>query len=140
MSNQSFKDLQREWYAKLADSGFVDIELSPYPGKWPVQITDDTDLRMVLENDLRFDYFNGVKRAVYELYGSLHHRLLTHRQRIMLYVLERHADGASTRRICAELSSSGLSPNRRNTINAWIKQFVYAAGIRYYSPEEMRNL
>ena len=56
-----------------------------------------------------------------------------------MYVLERHSDGASTRSICLELQAQGLRPSRRNTLNAWIKQFCHASGLRFYAPEAMKN-
>jgi hypothetical protein len=132
MSGSTLKELQREWYQKLADSGFVDIE---------AKLDDRGGFQRPFREDLaRSNYYTAVGHALEQSYGHLHGRLLSHRQRILMYSLERHAQGVSTRSICIELQELGLKPNRRNTINAWIKQFVHAIGLRYYSPEDMRNL
>lgn len=128
----SFKELQREWYRKLADSGFVDIE---------AKLDDRGGFQRQFKEDLaRSNYYTAVGHALEQSYGHMHGRLLSHRQRIMMYVLDRHAEGISTRGICLELQELGLKPNRRNTLNAWIKQFVHACGLRYYEADEMKNL
>jgi hypothetical protein len=130
MRKSDFKALQDEWYAKLAASGFDDIE-NPSGSICRREFRED----LAKEN-----YYRAVGHAIHSNYGHLHGRLMSPRQRIMMYVLDRHSDGASTRSICLELQAQGLRPNRRNTLNAWIKQFVHAVGLRFYAPEAMKNL
>lgn len=131
LSAQSFKALQAEWYDKLEASGFVDIE---------ARSGESAVCRRPFREDLAGEnYYRDVGHALHSSYGHLHSRLLSDRQRIMMYVLDRHSDGASTRSICLELQALGLRPNRRNTVNAWIKQFCHAVGLRFYTTEAMKN-
>lgn len=128
----TFKELQAEWYAKLAASGFIDIER---------ELDDARGYKRPFKDDLcKENYYRAVGHALQQCYGHLHARLMSDRQRIMVYVLERHSDGASTSSICLELQELGLRPHRLSTIKSWIKQFVAATGVRYHSPEELKKL
>lgn len=142
-----FKDLQREWYSKLAASGFVDIEAKSWDRDSSDALWSSRAYRSKVADigvgpvALAVEsYFGGLSLAIDNEYADMHPRLMSPRKRIMLEVLKMHAAGISTRSICRELQRSGLRPNRRNTINAWIKQFVSAVGLRHYTPEAMRNL
>lgn len=141
---QGFKELQREWYAKLAASGFVDVEADV--DKIHLRnhnfYDDDKSAGYAANNDsplAKVDYYMAVSHAIQNAYGHLHARLVSDRQRVMMYVLDRHAEGISTREICSELKASGMVPCRRNTITNWIKQFVHSVGIRHYEEREMKD-
>jgi hypothetical protein len=132
---QTLKDLQREWDAILEAEGLGVIDKDQSITNFKYRAND------ILS---KYEYFDLVRSHIdSHYYTHVHPRLMSRwqrRQRLTMEALCLHATGMSMRRVCSELEASGLGPCRRNTISAWIKQFVNACGIRYYSDEEMRNL
>lgn len=124
MTGFEFKDLQKYWYDRLADSGFVDIEYNAERkagSMWAPKVKEDLEAS---------NYYRAVSHAYEQVFGALHPRLLSNRQRVLMHAISRHADGASYRQISSELAASGLRPCRVSTVFDWVRHFVHACGIR----------
>jgi hypothetical protein len=120
-----FVALQAEWYARLAASGFEDVELGPpldprfrhdKPRAVLAAIADEGSVysRFIAENLQRTSFRNGADEIIMRM----------------------RADGAKIREICEHLAEAG-TPRRRQAVRYRIRIYEMKWGLRSYSPRQL---
>lgn len=134
LTKDEFKKLQREWYQKLADLGFKDIE--EFKGEELVLKESYNDcFRPNRHNKSEFD-----RSMQEEYFRCLAHKAFdettVYRNEIDKHILIRYSEGAKIKTIITELSVL-KKPLRRNTIRFIIKRYEMAWGLKNYKPNEL---
>lgn len=130
-----FKKLQDEWYAKLADSGFNDIEKF-VGGEWVLDIkySDAAICRNMPDPFIR--------ELQEEYYRTLNHTLqnenVVFKKEIHRYILTRHSEGAKAKTISEELEEMGQYAHR-HTIRFIVRRYESAWGIKNYRPTQLNK-
>ncbi len=123
--DDAFKKLQNDWYTRLADAGFEDIERRI--GERSVLIEPcfsffrNTD---EFRKNMQEEYFRLIGHKVND-------ETTTFRTEVDRYVLNRHAEGANIKTIVLELASKGDARNRK-TVCMIIRKYVVAWKLRIY--------
>jgi tRNA G26 N,N-dimethylase Trm1 len=120
--SKAFKELRNEWYEKLKEAGFEDIEdtkSSPERLKrWDSSYFSDKRITKIMRDSQEQYYYEAT------------HLLVTHKEvftPITHKVWELHSNGYSCRNIADELSQNGIKTNKdmiNKTINK-IKKLIY---------------
>ncbi len=113
---EKFKELEKEWYQRLAEEKFPDVE-KPM-GEWGV-------LKQRASNCYRNNHQTEIenKRRFYELMAQGVHDELEFRDNVEKFVMERRAAGAKIKEICAELKQVNERCHR-DTVENIIKKYV----------------
>jgi hypothetical protein len=120
ITDAEFKQLQTEWYRKLADSGFRDVERSGRVGPSP------TTSEEIL---IRETYYSRLNEAIYDEQTEF-------RNEIDKHILTRHAEGAAINTIVNELREFG-TPRQRKAIRFIIRKYVMNWGIRSFTRKQL---
>ena len=101
-----FKSLQDEWYSKLKDEGFDDLEY----------MTSTGSVIKRAGNHVRTKIRNGRGTAEYYRRAKMHSHHLKRANMVDTYVWNNHADGVSVRKIAANYNEehprrNPISPN-----------------------------
>lgn len=132
LTKDEFRSLQQQWYQKLADSGFKDIE----------RIRND-DLfvespAFCLRHSKGRDEFDREMDAEY--YRRLGHAVnddnVVFRTEIDRYIMVRYSEGAKIVKITKELFAQGISRDRK-ALRAVIRKYEMAWGIVEYSRSQL---
>lgn len=92
----AFKQLKGEWYKKIQELGFVDIEDEHGRLKQNASNSYRTSIQPVIESKLRY----------YELLGQMAHQE-TFRDHVERLIIERRSNGVKFKDICRELKEMG---------------------------------
>jgi hypothetical protein len=125
--NEEFKRQQKEWYAKLKDSGFKDIEnilrdelvLAQYSTRFTFS-PEVSHLKML--------YFQAITECV---------NLESFDCEIEELVMFMLSDGKLIKEISEELKARGLKRSHRETIRYIIRKYEVKWGLRNYSPSQL---
>lgn len=125
-----FKRLQQQWYQKLVEHGFRDIEKSI--GEELVLIHDaaycyrEVD---AFERQMKEEYFRCMGQIVND-------EDTEYRNDIDRYILIRHAEGAKVKSITKELEAKG-TPRHRHSVRFIIRSYEMSWGIRKYTDKQL---
>ncbi len=122
-----FLALQQAWYARLANTGFVDVEISqPY--------------------DCRHRHRHDRPRHVLILLAEqrrIYHRELASRLETALFakpadqiIMQMRSEGARINEICAKLDALGM-PKHRHRVRFRIRIYEMKWGLRTYTPRQI---
>lgn len=137
MSKEQFKLLQKEWYAKLKDAGFADIEIM-IDGE--MQILNRTysllrrgkDFNLTKEyTDEHFSYFNSIAEKATD-------QDIWFRSDIDRYIMQRHSEGAKIKDICLELKTFSKGKDRYS-VRIIIRRYEMLWGIKSYTPRQLHR-
>lgn len=125
-----FKQLQREWYSRLADEGFKDIEKG----------IDDSSL---LHKWSSYAY-REVKDPHVRMSRSLYFQALTEGAATQPFdtdvdaiVISKRAEGERIKDIAEYLKQQSLKPCHRESIRCIIRKYEHRWGIRTWKPEQL---
>lgn len=130
LTKDDFRKLQQEWYEKLQEQGFKDIE--KIKGDDLVLSQSATYcFRNVDEftRELKAEYFRCLAQWV-------HDEQTVFKNKVHKYILTRHAEGAKGKEIVNELVELGHY-RCRNSICFIIRKYEMAWGIRSYNLKEL---
>ncbi len=120
MDYEAFKILQKQWYRKLADSGFRDIEADGEPS-----------FRNINQTKIETD------EAYFEILSMLvHHEQTLWKREIDRRIMTLYADGVRINDICHALRVDGDSRGRA-AIRFIIRKYEHAWMIRNYTRKQM---
>ena len=130
--NQSkeFRELQDEWYQKLKDSGFQDIEKTVDEEQKLKQRSSNVYRQapeVVREN--KENYFTYLGQHIHDEGCD---------SPVDLHILSRRAEGAKYREIVEELKQMG-TPRNRHSVRYIIRRYEKRWGIRYWKPEQLTD-
>lgn len=116
-----FKELEKVWEKKLADSGFIDAEKL---------INATRVFRQRASNSYRgeFSVICENKQRYYELLGHYYHDE-KFQDPVNALVMERRSNGIKIKHICIELKKLG-ERNHRDTIRKIIRFYEFKWGIK----------
>jgi hypothetical protein len=123
LTKAEFKKLQKQWYEKLKETGFKDIE-----SQGQTSTHGSPKLNEVLKKTLE-DYWTLIRHKVCD-------DLTTYRNEIDKYVLNRYAEGAKLTIIARELKNK-KTPRHRQTIRDIIRRYEMIWQIRSYTPSQL---
>lgn len=128
--NQTFKELQDEWYQRLKDDGFDDAEESV--GE-EMRLKQNAEHAFAWVDEVEFvateAYFNFVSQMV---------QVTPFRNDVDRIILESHAAGKKIKHICAELASIGKKRHRAS-IRYRIRVYEMKWGIRKYTRKQLNR-
>ena len=120
----NFKELQKQWYKKLKDEGFQDIEASnaemfPRPGR--SHVSDDSPDKIL---------------AIMEYYSMARSFLIDHEFKSEKHktIWEYHSEGMSVREISLVMKPLELPGTDKSTIHQTIKSLEKLMKARYLAP------
>jgi hypothetical protein len=109
MSNEELKQLEHEWYSKLLQDGFMDIENTNHPER-PLQTWHNLKFRDVSQDemDAKLKYYSKAKDLLntYPFENEIHQK-----------IWELHSDGITARKIEKLINST----YKRASISSIIK-------------------
>ncbi len=124
--SQEFLDLQEEWYKRLGDSGFKDIEAAGHLKRYSNGAFKG--VHTMAEYEDRLQYYQKLRECV-ELF-----RLEIPAERI---TMEMRADGCTVLAISAALRALRLRPYCREKVRYIIRQYEHSWGIRSWSLDKL---
>ncbi len=123
----NFKELTKDWYKRLKEDGFRDIE------------QDEEHLK-----DTSYKAYQGADEIVRET-KLLYYTLISQNvgrtsfpNEVDGIILMLHAEGNNIKRICDKLCEYGLSRNR-HTVRVTIRRYEMLWGIRQYTPNQLNK-
>ncbi len=132
LSKNEFRKLEDEWYEKLKDSGFRDIEkrqgdefvlvVTPYVRFRKLQ----PEIRKIKE-----EYFRCISQEI-------NSENVVFRNEIDRYILIRHSEGARIKVIVEELESKGMARDRYS-VRIIIRRYEMEWGIRCYDYKQLHK-
>ncbi len=136
LTKEQYKNLQEQWYSKLAESGFVDIELHK-------------DNRLVFMGVLLGEDFLGIEFDDAQVVQAkqIYFTLLSERTQderttfkslVDRHILQRHAEGALVKTIVEELLALG-TPRDRKSVRIIIRRYEVEWDIRYYTSRQLNK-
>jgi hypothetical protein len=122
-----FIALQAEWYARLEESGFVDVERSS-------DISDPGRPR----HDVQKDRHRAIHEERFAYYSFLGQNADQTRFRndVDAIIMRMRAEGAKLREICEHLAAVG-TPRRRVAVRYRIRIYEMKWGLRQYTPKQL---
>ena len=126
---KSFKDLQKVWYQKVANSGFNDIECV---------VGDEQELIQSSTYPFRYNP-SMVERQNKQLYFeelSSHVQEETFKNEVDEIILTKRAEGMKIKEILEELQRLGHK-RARETVRFTIRKYENSWGIRSWQPNQM---
>lgn len=125
-----FRKLQKEWYKKLKDLGFNDIEIFK-DDELVLSVYKSRETRQEIKRKqlMTFEYFICLSQAVEDA-GTFF------RNEIDRYILRRFAEGAKIKIIVEELLERG-TPKHRHTVRFIIRRYEMAWGFKYYTSNQL---
>ncbi len=133
LSKDEFRALQKEWYKKIKDQGFEDIE--KLDGEELVLIKScrhvfkHTDQ---LTRNIKTEYFRAMAMAAQD-------EATVYRNETDRHILIRYVEGAKIKTICAELKEMG-SPRHRHSVRFIIRRYEMEWGFRHYNNRQLNIL
>lgn len=131
LSHAEFIQLQKEWYQKLRESGFEDIErfdgqeqLVLIQAAYPLRAERDEFLR-----NCKAEYFRSMALAARD-------QDTVYRNEVDKYIIERYVDGANIKTIVLELKDRKM-PRDRNSVRFIIRRYEMQWGLRHYSYKQL---
>jgi hypothetical protein len=131
--NKAFVALQKEWYRKLADSGFEDAE-EMRGGEMELRQSAAHGFQQT-ERDANLTALEA-KQRYYELMGQHADEHVFDRP-IDEIVLTMWAQGARVIEICAGLKKLGLVPRHKETVMFIIRRYEHIWGVRRWTLKEL---
>lgn len=130
MPKHEFMELQRQWYRKLAEQGFKDIE-----------VMEQGDMRLCAASNVCFRYFDTYSMKFVEDYFRCMFQMVNDETTVFAndidrYILFRYCDGISQKQIVAELKDKG-TPRCRRSIRVIIRRYEMAWGIKNYNRKQL---
>jgi hypothetical protein len=130
LTRHEFLKLQKEWYRKVQESGFHDIEC--FEGD-----------ELVLSRPSPSDYFraSSFEREMREQYylaicHAVHAEDTVFKNDVHRYVMQRHAEGAKAKTISEELEAKGHI-RHRHSIRFIVRKYEMAWGLRTYDHKQI---
>jgi len=129
MTKEAFAKLQAKWYAKLAKSGFEDIE-ELVGSEWHLKSSDTHHCKYDPE------VVRGAKQAYFE---SLRECVASQKfdNKQDKYVMKRLSEGATQKAIAEELRAKGY-PCHRQSLPYTIRKYEVRWGIKNYPARKMQ--
>ena len=128
---QDLKKLQEEWYKKLKDSGFKDIEDASEDLRANRKIKGSFHGRTAVQRKCKEEYFLRMSQI-------FAHPETVFRNDLEKFVLKRYLEGALIRHIVDELLCLG-TPKERKTIRIMIRRYEMDWNVRYYNDRELNR-
>lgn len=117
---ETFRELQRQWYRRLEESGFLDIERGE-------TLLEYSSIKVREING----YTKGAKEQYFYHLGLIANAEGTaYNNETDRYVMIRYARGMRIKTIVDELKAIG-TPRNRKTVSVTIKRYEIAWGIRF---------
>lgn len=130
MKKDEFQKLQKLWYGKLADTGFVDIERF---------VNGEMVIRQFSCSIERQNKRNR-KAASEEYYKSLyfkaHHQETCYKNEADRYILQMFSNGIRIKEIVEHLVSIGLSRDRKN-VRLIIRRYEMKWNLKSYNDKQL---
>jgi hypothetical protein len=132
IAKDEFRRLQQEWYKRLADEGFKDIE-KPHGEDFILLQTAGYCFRETdsFAKEMKEEYFRCVSQMAEDPDTDF-------RNDIDRHILRRHAEGAKIKVIIQELDSMDMS-RTRESVRTIIRRYEMAWGLRQYTDRMLRK-
>ncbi len=131
LPRNEFIKLQQEWYQKLAEAGFKDIER--LRGDDLVLVPSGTELRYRRTNAhyrrLKEEYYRCIAQEAQDEENVF-------RNEVDKYILIRHSEGAKIKTIVKELEESGNGRNR-DSVRFIIRRYEMEWGLGNYDHKQL---
>ena len=132
MSKEELKRLQLEWYQKLADDGFRDVEV--LKGE-----------ELILRQSINYPFrnTNSFTREMKEQYFTVMGQFALdenahYRNEVDKYILIRHSEGAKIKDIVLELHAKEM-PRGRASVRFIIRRYEMIWGIKFYTDKQLNR-
>lgn len=127
--SREFKEIEEEWYKKLKDTGFQDIE---YMKRGEQQLAQSCLNVYYQQNSISVDnktsYFTAIRDKINEEpWNNQLHKL----------ILSFHAEGVSKVETVKILKSQFNISIHRQTVMFIVRRYVHKWGIRFFTKEQM---
>lgn len=132
--SQEFKDLQAEWYARAAASGFVDIEDEKNLEQkdfFKQRIRDPAQVRTKMQRDIRREYYLLLAQYIAEKAPEFD-------DSIDYFVMHKFSVGFTNAQIVKALAELGKTRHRK-TVMYIRRKYEDRWGIRKWKPEELHS-
>lgn len=120
--SNEFKELQHEWYQRLKDEGFKDVEAC-VDGMLYLRQRSRPNL-----NPEKLEYFQALSYFV---------NIETFENEVDEFVLIRRADGFKIKDISIEMRQMNLPRYHRESIRYTIRKYEMKWGIKFYKPSQL---
>lgn len=130
MKHEEFLALQKEWYEKLANSGFKDIEVLKNGNLHLTKniVSRQYDAEVAKRARMREEYYRGLRHFVDEPSTKF-------RNSVDLFIMLLRSNGYSTYKIYAELIAAGIKRNHRTVVTT-IRKYEHRWGIRFWTRKQ----
>lgn len=129
LSKDEFRNLQREWYQKLKDIGFKDIEKLHGDELLLIQSASRSiDMCTLLVSE---EYYRNIGQKALDEDTEF-------RNEVHKHILVRHSEGAKIKTIISELNERGLS-RTKESVRVIIRRYEMKWGIRTYTEKQLRK-
>ena len=132
LAKHAFKELQEEWYRKLADAGFKDIER--FKGDELILVGRAADCYKFTTNltrPIKEEYYRWISQEAND-------EETVYRNEADKHILTRYSEGAKVKVIVKELKMMGM-PRHRHSIRFIIRRYEMEWGLREYN-DRMLNI
>ncbi len=130
LKRDEFIKLQKEWYRKLEESGFKDIEKIQGEELILVQSASYCYKRTnPLSRSLKEEYFRWIAQEA-------HDKDTVYRNEVDRYILIRHAEGARVKAIVEELELNNMARDRQS-VRFIIRRYEMEWGLRHYDHKQL---
>lgn len=127
---QEFKQLQTEWYKKLRESGFEDIENNPAK-QYRYKSVRTPWIGIKSENcQKRLDYFHDIAQKINDPDTQ-------YRDEADYLIMTWHCEGYTTKKIIESLKEMGICKHR-NTVRNRIHRYLWKWHFRPHPPKYLR--
>lgn len=139
-SKEQFEALQREWYQKLADSGFDDAEVLVNGEMHLVHRSFQLFFTRPWKKKRKFsvDEINQIADYYMALRGFVECPETEFRNEIDKIVMSKHAEGSKIKDIWLELKAYGKTRDRYS-IRIIIRRYEMAWGLRCYTRKQLHR-
>jgi hypothetical protein len=145
LTKDEFRKLQREWYKKLEESGFKDIErfkddelVFKRSGidnsrciEWYIEATDLGTIEELSEGAIKAEYFRIIAQTAKD-------EETTYRNEVDRHILIRHSEGAKIKTIVTELQELGM-PRHRLSVRFIIRRYEMLWGLRRWTRRQLNK-
>ncbi len=132
MPKHEFIRLQQEWYERLSDNGFKDIE-EIKDGELVLQRSSAAGYRKwetsPLSRALKEEYYRWIAQEAND-------ETTVYRNDVDQYILIRHCEGARIKHIVKELETKG-TPRHRHSVRFIIRKYEIEWGIKKYNERQL---
>lgn len=148
LTKDEFEELKSEWYKKLEETGFIDIEYErpPQPSEQAFMVYGDGKRHLIQTETAcmrRWLSLNSLKRTTSEEYFRTLSQVAmdentSYRNSTDRHILQRYSEGAKIVVIMQELEERGTS-RRRNSIRFIIRRYEFIWGIRSWTKKQLNH-